>query len=135
MNLTIEDYPILVDMAMNTNFATIKESLHIYRVHYNSHSHQKSLEKHVFLKNQMKMLFIYFSKKYHYSEQITSEYFNNHNKELLFLAGYFKNITLGKEVYKNIKSKKISDYIHYYASQYLFVRKIISLRKKLLTFK
>ena len=135
MKLTIEDYPILVDMVMQTNFATVKESLHIYRVHDDSHSHQRDFENHLFLKNQMKTLFDYFSNKYNFSKHINELYTQNHNKELLFLAGYFKAKVVGKEIFKKIESKTLSDYMHYYASQYHLVRKIISFRKKLLFFK
>ena len=49
MNITIDDYPILVDLVMNTSFTTINESLHIYRVHNQSYSHTKSFENHYFL--------------------------------------------------------------------------------------
>jgi len=135
MNLSIEDYPILVDMVMQTNFATVKESLHIYRVHDDSYSHQRNFENHLFLKNQMKTLFDYFSNEYNFSKHINELYSQNHNKELLFLAGYFEKKALGKEIFKKIKSKTITDYVHYCASQYNLVRKLISLRKKLLPFK
>jgi glycosyltransferase involved in cell wall biosynthesis len=135
MKLTIEDYPILLDMVMQTNFVTIKESLHIYRVHDDSHSHQRNFENHLFLKNQMKTLFDYFSNKYDFSKQINELYTQNLNKELLFLAGYFKEKVVGKEIFKKIKSKTLSDYMHYYASQYDLVRKLISFRKKILAFK
>jgi glycosyltransferase involved in cell wall biosynthesis len=135
MNLTIEDYPILVDMVMQTNFARIKESLHVYRVHDNSHSHQRNFENHLFLKNQMKTLFDYFSNEYNFSKHINELYSQNHNKELLFLAGYFEKKVLGKEMFKKISPKTFSDYVHYCASQSYLVRKLISLRKKFLTFK
>ena len=132
MKITIEDYPILVDLSMNTNFETIKESLHIYRVHDDSYSHKKSFENLLFLKNQMKMLFIYFSEKYNFQKDNTRDYFNNHDKELLFLAGYFEKKELGKEMYKKIISKSIKDHIHFYASQYTFIRKLISSTKKII---
>ena len=135
MDLTIEDYPILVDLVMHTNFTRIKESLHVYRVHDNSHSHTKSFTNLVFQKQQMKKLFDYFSNKYYFSEEIKIEYSKNHNKELLFLAGYFENKILAKDMFSKINPKSLKDYIHYYASQYSLVRKVISLRKNLLRFK
>ncbi|TJY36400.1 glycosyltransferase [Pontimicrobium aquaticum] len=130
MDLTIEDYPILVDMVMNTDFERINESLHIYRVHDHSHSHQKNLDELVFQKNQMKKLFDFFSKKYNVSKEIRDLYLNNHYKTMLFYAGYFSNKKLGKEVYKNINSKSVKDRIHYVASQFPIIRKLIALRKK-----
>jgi len=127
MKLTIEDYPILVDLAMNTNFKTINESLHIYRIHDNSYSHKNNFENHVFLKKQMKNLFDFFSKKYNYDNNIINTFNNDHYKELLFLAGYYEKKKAGKEFFKKIKSKKIKDYIHYYASQNTFFRKLVSI--------
>lgn len=131
MKLTIEDYPILVDMVMNTDFERISESLHIYRIHDNSHSHQKNFEELVNQKKQMKILFDYFSKKYDYSEKIKNIFNINYNKMLLFYAGYFSNKNLGKEAYKNIESKSLKDVIHYLASQNYTFRKLISKTKKL----
>lgn len=131
MNITIEDYPVLVDMVMNTDFERINESLHIYRTHQESHSHQKDIDELVFQKNQMKYLFGFFAKKYDFSESIRDNYLCDHNKTMLFYAGYFSNEKLGKESYKKIESKTIKDRIHYLASQFPLVRKLISLRKKL----
>lgn len=131
MNITIEDYPILVDMVMNTDFERINEPLCIYRSHDASYSHQKDLDKLVFQKQQMKTLFDYFFEKYDFPLDIKQKYLNSHYKTLLFYAGYFSNKKLGKEVYKNIESKSIKDIIHYLVSQYPSIRKLIALRKKI----
>lgn len=127
MGLIVEDYPIFVDLIMHTNFAIIKESLHVYRVHNNSFTHQKSFKNHFFFKSEMKKVFAYFSKKYNYPTSVKEEYLRNHNKELLFFAGYFEKKDLGKEMYQKIKSKSIKDHIHYYASQYPYFRKLVSI--------
>ncbi|WP_372756692.1 glycosyltransferase family 2 protein [Mariniflexile sp.] len=127
MNVTIEDYPILVDLVMHTNFETINESLHIYRVHDASCSHQKRFDRQLFLLNQMHLLFTYFSKKYHISETIRETFEINHNKQLLYYAGYFEKKDIGKIAFKKIASKNLKDYIHYYASQIPFFRKLISI--------
>ncbi|WP_166967631.1 glycosyltransferase family 2 protein [Yeosuana marina] len=127
MNLTIEDYPILVDLVMNTNFTTIDESLHIYRIHDDSYSHKKSFENHVFLKNQMKNLFDFFKKKYNYNSVLNERFNNDYNKEFLFLAGYFEQKEIGKETFKKLKSKSIKDYINYAASQNKLFRRLISI--------
>ncbi|WP_339916985.1 glycosyltransferase family 2 protein [Yeosuana marina] len=125
--ITIDDYPILVDLVMNTDFAFINESLHIYRVHDNSYSHKKSFENHVLLKNQMKNLFEYFSIKYRFDKNLIRTFNKNYFKELLFLCGYFENKELGKDAFDKIKTKSIKDYIHYFASQNSFIRKLISI--------
>ncbi len=135
MGLTIEDYPIFVDLIMQTNFAVIKESLHIYRVHSNSFTHQKSLKKHLLFKTEIKKIFFFFSEKYNFSQQFIDEYTINHNKEILFLAGYFKNKELGKQIFSKINQKSLKDYIHYFASQQHWVRHLIAFRKRILGFK
>lgn len=127
MNLTIEDYPILVDMIMNTNFSRITKSLVTYRVHDTSYSHKKTFENHSFLNNQMRNLFDYMAKKYSYPQNIKQSFHNNSLKELLFFAGYFEKKELGKKVFQNIKSKNVKDYIHYYASQNKLFRKLIAI--------
>lgn len=105
MKLKVDDYPIMVDMASNTNFATIKESLHVYRVHDRSFSHQKRFERHYSQKNHIRELFNYFSEKYNFSEVIVNTYFENYHKELLFLAGYFEKRSLDKICIKILSPK------------------------------
>ena len=126
-NITIDDYPILVDLVMHTDFERINESLIIYRIYDDSFSHEKDFEKQYFLANQMKNLFDYFSKKYGFDNNITASYNKTHLKQLLFYAGFFEKKELGKEVFSKIKSKSVKDYIHYWASQNKFFRKLVSL--------
>jgi glycosyltransferase involved in cell wall biosynthesis len=127
MNLTIEDYPILVDMVMNTDFERINESLVVYRIHDKSFSHEKVFEKQYFLANQMKNIFDYFSEKYNFENNLIETYNKTHFNQLLFYAGFFQNKNLGKEIFSKIKSKRIKDYIHYWASQNNFFRKLVSI--------
>jgi len=127
MDITIDDYPILVDLIMNTNFRRINQSLHLYRIHDQSYSHSKCFEKQYFLANQMKNLFDYFSKKYNFENNIIESYNKTHLKQILFYAGFFENKELGKKVFLRITSKSIKDYIHYWASQNKFIRKLVSL--------
>lgn len=129
MKVTIDDYPILVDLVMNSNFERIPESLHVYRSHDQSYSHKKDFNNHLFLKQQMNRLFEYFSNKYNYPKEIVITYHKNYYKELLFLAGYFENKEIGMESFKNIKTKSVKDYIHYFASQSTMFRKLISKMK------
>lgn len=126
-NITIEDYPILIDLAMNTDFVLINKSLHIYRVHNDSYSHKKTFENHLFLKKQMKKLFEYFSEKYSFDSSVINTFNTNYYKELLFLSGYFEKKEFGKDVFNKLKSKNIKDYIHYWASQSKMFRKLISI--------
>jgi len=125
--ITIEDYPIIVDLAMNTNFELLKESLNIYRVHEASYSQKKSFESHYNLKRQMRQLFDLYAKKYNFNEELINKFNTHYYKELLFLTGYFEEKQLGKDTYKMIASKSIKDYIHYYASQNTLFRKLVSI--------
>lgn len=127
MGITIEDYPILVDLAMHTDFQRINESLVTYRVHDSSYSHKRAFESHFFLKNQMKSIFDFFSKKYNFSSDIKEKFYSSFYKELLFFAGYFEKKELGQDVFKKLKSKSIKDYIHYWASQNKLFRKLVSI--------
>ncbi|MFV0564644.1 MAG: glycosyltransferase family 2 protein [Flavobacteriaceae bacterium] len=97
--LTIEDYPMLVDMVMNTNFYRINEVLVTYRVHNKSHSHMIDFEKQLFLKKQMLDLVAFFSKKYNLSPDVINEYKTEYYKSCLYLAGYFEKKEMGKDMF------------------------------------
>jgi len=126
-NITIDDYPILVDLAMNSDFERIAEPLMVYRSHEKSYSHSRSFDDQYFLKIQMKELFDFFSKKYGFEKRLIEEYERQHYKELLFLAGYFENKDLGEQMIGKMKNKTLRDYIHYYASKNTFFRKLINI--------
>ncbi|GAA4292404.1 glycosyltransferase family 2 protein [Aestuariibaculum suncheonense] len=127
MNISFEDYPILVNLAMNTNFETIKESLHTYRMHKNSSSNKKGFENQLYLKHQEKILFDFFTKKYNFENNLINIFNKNHYRKLLFLSGYYEKKELGQESYKMLKNKNLKDYIHYFASQNKLFRKLISI--------
>lgn len=126
-NITIDDYPILVDLVMNTKFERINESLITYRIYDESFSHEKNFEKQYFLTNQMKNIFDYFSKKYAFDNNLIQNYNKTHLKQLLFFAGFFEKKDLGKDVFLKLESKSMKDYIHYLASQNKLFRKLVSL--------
>jgi glycosyltransferase involved in cell wall biosynthesis len=130
--ISIEDYPILVNMVMNADFVLLNESLVTYRVHDHSYSHQKNLNNIVSQKEEMLWLFNHFSKKYSFPEALKQIYYQNHFRSLLFTAGYFQNGTLGKDAFKKVKKKSLKDYIHFWASQNKLFRRFISLRKKII---
>lgn len=125
--ITIEDYPIIVDLAMNTDFEIIKESLNIYRVHEESYSQKRSFESHYCLKQQMRQLFDLYTKKYNFNAELIDTFNTHYYKELLFLTGYFEKKQLGKDTYKMIPNKSIKDYIHFFASQNTLFRKLVSI--------
>ncbi len=134
MNIAIEDYPILVDMIMNTNFERINESLHTYTVHLNSYSHQQNIEEQIFQSNQMNDLFNFFSEKYSFPEKLKNKFSNCHYKTLLYYARVSLNGEMAKTVYRKIKHKSLKDRIRFLGSQYSFFRILFSLRRKLFFF-
>jgi len=130
-NITIEDYPILVDMVMHCDFIRINEPLHIYRVHSSSYSHKKSFDRIYLLNNQMLKLFNHFKAKYNFSEKLTKIYLERHYKSVLFNAGKYENKEVGAKSFKAINNKTMLDFIHYLASQYPLIRNIIRFKKKI----
>ena len=126
MNITIEDYPILVDLVMNSNFERINESLHTYRIHKNSYSHQQFFDKQLFDKNQMLKLVSFFSKKYSLDPNILINYKKEYYKGVLYLSGFYGKKTLGREMYKALeKPIDLHLIIYYFSSQFSILRKLI----------
>ncbi len=115
-NITFEDYPILVDLVMNSDFYRINESLHIYRVHSESISKIQDFEIQMKLKTQMLLLIEHFTNKY----KLPNHILNNYQKEFylakLYLAGLFGNKKLGKEMYLKLNKPKHLKHIAYYIS-------------------
>tara|TARA_R110002073_G_scaffold95059_1_gene220905 strand:- start:3450 stop:4397 length:948 start_codon:yes stop_codon:yes gene_type:complete len=134
MNIAIEDYPILVDMVMHTKFERINESLHIYRVHKHSHSHQQNIKEQIFQSNQMNDLFNFFSTKYSFPEKLKNKFSNYHYKTLLYYARVSLNEEMAKTVYRKIKHKSLKDRVRFLGSRYPFFRKLMSIRRKLFFF-
>ncbi|AJR04705.1 glycosyltransferase family 2 protein [Siansivirga zeaxanthinifaciens] len=128
--ITIEDYPVLVDMVMNCDFERINESLHIYRLHSASYSNTKSFDKLFFLSEQMLNLFNYFKLKYKFPEELNESYLELHYKQLLFNCGKNSQKKLGKKSFNSIKKKSFRDIIYYLASQYPLLLKIVLVYKK-----
>lgn len=128
-DVTIEDYPILVDMTANCDFERIEESLFTYRIHDNSYSYRNNYERYVFQRKQMLNLFNHFKEKYGFRKNLCSKYEQKYYKTLLHLAGSYEKKDLGKEMYSKIESKNIYDIIHFLSSQYKFIRNLARIRK------
>ena len=124
-NITIEDYPILMDLISNCDFEMVDKNLHTYRVHSNSYSHNKTFKRRYFLKNQMLKLFNYFKEKYQFPEEIATTFYESHYKSILFFAGSHEKKQLGKEAFKAIKNKSLKDYLLYSTSQSKIIRQIV----------
>ena len=128
-NITIEDYPILVDMAANCDFERIDESLFTYRIHDRSYSHNKGFERYFFQREQMLNLFNYFKAKYNFNQKLCHDYEQKHYRTLIHLAGSYQKKNLGKDMFSKIKLKNSYDIIHYLSSQYKIIRSLAEIRK------
>jgi len=127
--ITIEDYPTLVDMVANCDFETIDESLFIYRIHDQSYSFRNGFERYFFQREQMFSLFNHFKAKYNFRKDLCIAFEQQYYKKILYLAGTYEKKDLGKEAYSKIESKDVYDVIHYLSSQHKFFRNFVKLRK------
>ncbi len=127
--ITIEDYPTLVDIVANCDVEKIDESLFTYRIHDKSYSYNNGFERYYFLRIQMLNLFNHFKAKYNFNKDLCLKYEQKHYKMILHLAGSHQKKDLGKEMFTKIEQKNIFDLIHYFASQYSFIRYLAKIRK------
>ena len=128
-NITIEDYPTLVDVVANCDFGRVDESLFTYRIHRRSYSFNNEFKKNFFQRQQMLSLFNHFKTKYNFNNNLSYSYEQSHYKSMLHLAGSYNKGNLGIDMFKKIESKNIYDFINYLASQYKFVRNLAKIRK------
>ncbi len=125
-NIAFEDYPILVDLIMNSSFDRIKEPLVVYRIHSQSFSNSTNFKIQLSSKNQMLKLVKYFSKKYKLPEFILASYKQLHYTGCLHLSSVYGKSKLGKSSYKKLKKPfNLKLYLYYLCSQYSLVRKLI----------
>lgn len=130
--ITIEDYPILVDLIMNTNFDRVTESLHVYRVHTKSYSHKKDFKLQLTLNEQMLGLVKFFSEKYSFPSKVIRDYQILSHKSKLYIAGYYGDKKLGKQTYYNLKNNRsLTDFYNYLSSQFSVIRKLQSVFRKI----
>lgn len=127
-----EDYPILVDLVMNTDFDRINKSLFVYRIHSGSYSNKKDFKLQLDLKEQMLTLVKFFVKKYHLPEIVLEDYQKLSCKSKLHTAGYFGDKTLGKSMFKSLKGHRTtSDFLNYLSSQFFLFRKFHGFFRKI----
>ncbi|MFV0541269.1 MAG: glycosyltransferase [Aestuariibaculum sp.] len=130
-SISFEDYPILVDLAMHTNYGKINESLHIYRIHNKSFSHGKDFETLLLFKTQMLQLAKYFTEKYNLPSDILIAHKNTYHIGCLYIAGVFGQKELGKNMYLKLKKPfNLKLYGYYLCSQYKFFRTLANPLRK-----
>ncbi|XCF05618.1 glycosyltransferase family 2 protein [Tamlana crocina] len=130
--IAFEDYPILVDLAMNTDFCRINESLHIYRTHGESSTHIKNFNQQVLFKDQLLELATHFSEKYNLPPSILNGHKKGYYEGMLYLAGKFGQGILGKQMFFKLKKPFNARYLGYYlCSQFKLFRTVANRFRKI----
>ena len=89
--IDFEDYPILTDLMMNSDFGLIPKALSVYRKHRDSHSHKADS----YLKVKL-----YFAEKYNYSKTEVTKIHQVHDEHMLHNASLTSNKKSGRQHYK-----------------------------------
>lgn len=117
-----EDYPILTDLVMNSDFGLIPEVLSVYRIHRESHSNNTNS----YLETKL-----YFSKKYNYSKKEIAEIKRIDHNQKLHNASLNGNKEEGKKHYAFFRGPIFLNLIYFISSQsktgrtfFNFLRKI-----------
>ena len=89
--IDFEDYPILTDLVMNSDFGLIPTVLSVYRKHRDSHSHQADS----YLRAKL-----YFAEKYNYSKEEVTKIHQIHDDHMLHNASLISDKKSGRQHYK-----------------------------------
>lgn len=120
--IVFEDYPILTDLVMNSDFGFIPKVLSVYRIHRESHSNST----YSYLETKL-----YFAEKYNYSKTEIAEIKrldHNHKLHNASLSGDKEN---GKKHYDFFRKPMLLNMIYYVSSQNISARKFFNLLRKI----
>ena len=131
LDFAVEDYPLSIDLLMNCKFKTIDKSLVTYRIHKNSLSHNKELERVIRQTNSINEIINYFTNKYELPNQFKEQVYQQTQSSLLYYSGYLGNAALGKKTFRNIQPKNLKNYLDYTSSQNSLFRFISSFLRKI----
>jgi glycosyltransferase involved in cell wall biosynthesis len=131
LNFAVEDYPITIDLLMNCKFKTIDNSLVTYRIHKNSLSHNKELDRVIRQTNSINEIINHYTNKYKLPNKFKKQVYQQTQSTLLYYSGYLGNILLGKKAFQNIQSKNLKNYLDYASSQNSLFRFISSFLRKI----
>lgn len=120
--MDFEDYPILTDLIMNSEFGLIPKTLSVYRIHRDSHSHKADSQLRVIL---------YFAKKYNYSKNEIEKIHQVHDEQMLHNASLTSNKKSGRKHYKPFRQPVLRNFVYFLSSQSHLARKFFNLFRKI----
>ncbi len=117
-----EDYPILTDLVLNSDFGFIPKVLSVYRKHRLSHSNNTES----FLKTKL-----FFADKYGFSKQEIQKIYNAHHNHQLHNAGLISDKKSGRKHYKPFRQPVLRSFVYFLSSQSHLARKFFNLFRKI----
>lgn len=120
--IDFEDYPILTDLMMNSDFGLIPKVLSVYRKHRDSHSHQADS----YLRAKL-----YFAEKYNYSKEAVTKIHQVHDEHMLHNASLTSDKKSGRKHYKPFRQPMLRNFIYFLSSQSHLARRFFTLFRKI----
>ena len=120
--IDFEDYPILTDLMMNSDFGLIPTVLSVYRKHRDSHSHQADS----YLRAKL-----YFAEKYNYSKEEVTKIHQIHDDHMLHNASLISDKKSGRQHYKPKRQPILRNFVYYLSSQSHLARRFFTLFRKI----
>ena len=120
--IDFEDYPILTDLMMNSDFGLIPKLLSVYRKHRDSHSHQADS----YLRAKL-----FFAEKYNYSKAEVTKIHQIHDDYMLHNASLISDKKSGRQHYKPLRRPILRNFVYFVSSQSHVVRKFFTLFRKI----
>lgn len=117
-----EDYPILTDLVMNSDFGLIPKVLSIYRIHRNSHSNS--------LFSYLKIKLIY-AEKYGFSKTEIAEIYRIDNNSMLHNASLIGDRVNGRKYYRFLRKPIFLNLIYFISSQNNTARNVFNFFRKI----
>lgn len=120
--IDFEDYPILTDLMMNSDFGLIPKVLSVYRKHRDSHSHQADS----YLRAKL-----YFAEKYNYSKAEVTKIHQIHDDHMLHNASLISDKKSGRQHYKPLRQPIVRNFVYFLSSQSHLARRFFTLFRKI----
>ena len=120
--IDFEDYPILTDLVMNSDFGLIPKVLSIYRKHRDSHSHKADS----YLRAKL-----YFAEKYNYSKTEVTKIHQVHDEHMLHNASLTSDKKTGRKHYKPLRRPILRNFVYFVSSQSHLARRFFTLFRKI----
>ena len=120
--IDFEDYPILTDLMMNSDFGLIPKVFSVYRKHRDSHSHKADS----YLKVKL-----YFAEKYNYSKTEVTKIHQVHDEHMLHNASLTSNKKTGRKHYKPLRRPILRNFVYFVSSQSHLARRFFTLFRKI----